>query len=562
MYKLLLCLKYLRTRFIALASIISVTLGVATLIVVNSVMAGFTNEMQKRIHGILSDVVIEGYGLSGFQNADDVVARIHEIGGDRVAGVTTTAHVPAMLNFQFRGQWVTRQVNLIGIDEATYADVSDFGEFLLHEENRRRISFALREGGYDDRLPKETGWERRRRYALLQAAYEEEMRRIEEARTPRQFSATYPHPNPLPEREGTRRLTEEVHVPPPVFDEPNSQEPPAGAARDLAATSQAAVTDPFATARPAGPPPLAGESGQTGHRFHPGEEQFTGIILGIGLALVRRPTEEGKSEDFFLCAPGDDVKITVPTDGAPPQPVSENFTVVDFYESKMSEYDSTFAFVPLARLQEMRGMIDPLTGERAVTSIQIRLEPGADVAGFRDELQAAFPSAQYPYRIQTWKDMQGPLLAAVQLETTVLNILLFLIIAVAGFGILATFYMIVVEKTKDIGILKSLGAPSEGVMSIFLTYGLALGALGSGVGLVAGVLFVRHINEVAYGLEMITGHEVFDPNIYYFREIPTILDPLTLAWIVAGAMAIAVLASVLPALRAARLHPVEALRYE
>ena len=83
--------------------------------------------------------------------------------------------------------------------------------------------------------------------------------------------------------------------------------------------------------------------------------------------------------------------------------------------------------------------------------------------------------------------MQGPLLAAVQLETTILNILLFLIIAVAGFGILATFFMIVVvEKTRDVGILKSLGAPSGGVMSIFLGYGLSLGTVGSGAGLVLG----------------------------------------------------------------------------
>ena len=97
--------------------------------------------------------------------------------------------------------------------------------------------------------------------------------------------------------------------------------------------------------------------------------------------------------------------------------------------------------------------------------------------------------------------MQGPLLAAVQLETTILNILLFLIIAVAGFGILAMFYMIVVEKTRDIGILKALGAPSHGVMSIFLGYGFSLGLVGSGVGLVIGLLFVRYINEIAAGLE-------------------------------------------------------------
>ena len=102
---------------------------------------------------------------------------------------------------------------------------------------------------------------------------------------------------------------------------------------------------------------------------------------------------------------------------------------------------------------------------------------GADLAAARDRLRAAFPVAHsIRYRIETWKDMQGPLLAAVQWETTILNILLFLIIGVAGFGIFATFFMIVVEKTKDIGILKSLGSiPVAGVMSIFLSYGLLAG---------------------------------------------------------------------------------------
>jgi lipoprotein-releasing system permease protein len=210
----------------------------------------------------------------------------------------------------------------------------------------------------------------------------------------------------------------------------------------------------------------------------------------------------------------------------------------------------------------MRGMVDPQTGGRSVSSIQLRLQPGVDPSVVRDELRAAFPPESFPYQIQTWRDMQGPLLAAVQLETTILNLLLFLIIAVAGFGILATFFMIVVEKTRDIGILKSLGASGAGIMSIFLNYGLLLGIVGSGVGMVGGLLFVRYINRVADGIEWLTGQEVFDPTVYYFDKIPTIVEPWTVAWVVVGAVVIAVGASVLPALRAARLHPVLALRYE
>src|SRR6188474_2865785 len=100
MYKLLLSWRYLRTRYIALASVVSVMLGVATLIIVNSVMAGFTNEMLKRLHGILSDIVIEGPDLiGGFDKAEKYMADVRKIVGKDLEGMTTTVHVPAMLTF-------------------------------------------------------------------------------------------------------------------------------------------------------------------------------------------------------------------------------------------------------------------------------------------------------------------------------------------------------------------------------------------------------------------------------------------------------------------------------
>jgi lipoprotein-releasing system permease protein len=292
------------------------------------------------------------------------------------------------------------------------------------------------------------------------------------------------------------------------------------------------------------------------HQFDPAKEQFPGVVLGF--AMSSYPTSKG--ENRFRVLPGDDVKLTFPTAGTPPKAVSDNFTIVDFYESKMSEYDANFVFVPIRKLQELRGMIDPTTGIGLINSIQIKLKPGVDGDMVRDKLRKAF--APEIYGVYTWRDKQGALLAAVHMETAILNLLLFMIIAVAGFGILAIFYMIVVEKTRDIGILKSLGASGYGVMGIFLGYGLSLGLVGSGVGMVVGLLFVRYINEIAALLGRITGRPLFDPQIYYFYKIPTIVFPETIAWIVAGALGIAVLASVLPARAAARLHPVEALRYE
>ena len=107
----------------------------------------------------------------------------------------------------------------------------------------------------------------------------------------------------------------------------------------------------------------------------------------------------------------------------------------------MSEYDAHFAFVPLKELQYLRGMVDPETGTRYATSIQIKLHDYADAPVVVSELRKLFPSSQFA--VHTWEQQQGPLLAAVDIESSILNVLLFLIIAVAGFGILAIFYMIV-----------------------------------------------------------------------------------------------------------------------
>ncbi len=555
MFKYFLATRYLRTRYIALASIISVTLGVATMIVVNSVMGGFREEMYTRLHGILSDIVVESHGLEGVDNPQVIVDQIRSTLGDDLVGVTTTVHVPGVLSLQLGDDWITRQVNLIGIDDATYAKVSDFSKFLLHPANREKLSFDLHESGYDDRL-NEAGWEYRRWRVSSQRFYERHLQELEQRQQSLQPAtadsasisgevalAAHLEPDHLPHQQDPHSLC--PHCGGVLTGEPLSDGSESLSLEDLVDPN---MLDPNAM--------------EQGHVFDALIEHHPGIVLGIAISNVKHRDAEGNVLDYFLCKPGDDVQVTFPSAGTPPQAVNATFTVVDFYESKMSEYDATFAFCPLSKLQELRGMVDRLSGTAAVTTIQLKLREGASLVEARDRLRAQFPVATYRYRIDSWKDMQGPLLAAVQWETAILNILLFLIIGVAGFGIFATFFMIVVEKTKDIGILKSLGAPSRGIMSIFLSYGFALGTVGASVGMVLGVLFVWNINKIAALIERVTGHEVFDPTVYYFQEIPTILSPLTIAWIVFGAMVIAVLASVLPALRAARMHPVEALRYE
>jgi lipoprotein-releasing system permease protein len=508
MYKLLLCTRYLRTRFIALASIISVMLGVATMIVVNSVMAGFGTEMRDRIKGILSDIVVETHSLDGVNDLETHKALIRKAAGEYVDGMAATVEIYGMLSFQYAGQWITRPVTLIGIDPESKSKVGPLVDYLQsyqtvqdnegkkHPPERSRDiapSWDLTEGSLTYRKE----WSERQRWFLEQ----------------------------LRQQEGNQPKKAEAAA---------TEDPFGQVANDVAGQADAIPNGQLLPGR---------------------------LYIGMGLVSFHHKNEEtGVMETEMMARPGDDVKISTVTAGRPPEPAHFNATIVDVFKSGMSEYDSSLVFCNLDYLQQVRGMVDPTTGERAFTSIQIKLKDYRDADEVVERLRAAFPAGMYS--IRTWEQKQGPLLAAVEVESAILNVLLFLIIAVAGFGILAIFFMIVVEKTRDIGILKSLGASRQGVMSIFLSYGLSLGMVGSGVGTAAGLLFVYYINEIEAAITWITGHKVFDERIYYFPSIPTHVNPMMVLWVSLGAMLIAVLASILPARRAASLQPVRALRYE
>jgi lipoprotein-releasing system permease protein len=235
-------------------------------------------------------------------------------------------------------------------------------------------------------------------------------------------------------------------------------------------------------------------------------------------------------------------------------PVYDSFVVVDFFQSNMSEYDANCVFVPLEHLQSLRAM------ENRASNILIKVKDPAESKNVKDALEKLLRG--HGVIVNTWEEKQGPLLRAIEIEKSILNILLFMIIAVAGFGILAIFSMIVSEKTRDIGILKALGASSGGVMKIFLTYGLLLGVVGSLCGTMLGLSITWNINAVENAIAAITGSHVFAGDIYYFNEIPTDVNTTAVLIVNLGAVGIAVVFSIIPALRAAMLHPVQALRYE
>lgn len=600
MYRLLLCTRYLRTRFIALASIVSVMLGVATMIVVNSVMSGFSHEMRTRINGILADVDIETNSLNGEADAQELMNRARAVTGDRIEAISATVEVFGLLHFRRGGQWIPRPVTLVGIDPEAESRVSPLTEHLdsfrdLVEDGvvtrqRLRADGAVPDWNLtDEALAYRAAWKERQRLFFQPAADPFDEEPVEQlmpeapafdggsTRETPVFDETTSQPRKL----GTLATADAIPAGPsgpdagPATasasdtDSTGSDEIPLAdqqiiqtAASEEVTTSDSgrSTRDPFADLMV--PDELIDDEARRNNASGDIDAPLPGrIYIGAGLIeILREDPRNGGVQLERMVHPGDDVKISTVSAGSPPEPRHFFATVVDVYKSGMSEYDANLVFCNLEYLQEMRGMIDPQTGQGAVTTLKIRLKDYEDAPDVVRKLQNAFPP--HLFTVRTWEQKQGPLLAAVDIEAAILNVLLFLIIAVAGFGILAIFYMIVVEKTRDIGILKALGASSQGVMTIFLSYGLALGLVGSGVGAVLGLLFVRYINEIEALLALIMGRKVFDERIYYFPSIPTQVNAFMVISVALGAIVIAVLASVLPARRASQLHPVQALRYE
>jgi lipoprotein-releasing system permease protein len=487
-------------------------LGVATLIVVNSVMSGFSNKLKEHLNGLMSDVALHTEASAGFALPPTEIERRLRTSsiGRHIEAVSPTVDFYAMLQYQVRsgGQLipVTKMVRIVGIDPERHARVGRFSEYLLRSKDHPASCFTM-SAEAQRRYEHNRDWEaweaRREDFHRLQTAQPLFPPAIPDS-SRNAFGATVPTITPRPE-EG-RAPTVVPNVPEPVATRPR------------------------------------------------------GIVLGYSIAHQSwtNPTTHVR-EDVPLLLPGDEVFVaTIGSSGT--RPVSAHFVVTDYFKSEMSEYDGNVVYVPLEDLQRLRAM------ENQVNNLQIRLTADVrhDSKRVHEEIvpviQSEFPKPEA--LAQSWWQQQGPLFAAIDIERGLLNILLFLIVGVAGFGVLAIFSMIVAEKYRDIGILKSLGASSGGVMGIFIGYGLLLGLIGCVLGTVLGLSITDHLNEIEQVMAKYTGREIFDRKVYYFDKIPTNVDALSVVLVNLGAIAIAVISSIWPAARAARLQPVRALRFE
>jgi lipoprotein-releasing system permease protein len=234
-------------------------------------------------------------------------------------------------------------------------------------------------------------------------------------------------------------------------------------------------------------------------------------------------------------------------------PRIKTYNVIALFDVGMYEYDNSFIFVPLEAAQLFFRL------PNAVTSLEVFVADPDRVHEDRRLIAAALGGH---VRIVDWQQANSSLFNAVEIERNVMFLILTLIIVVAAFNIISSMIMMVKDKGRDIAILRTMGASRGAILRIFVLSGASIGVVGTVAGLLLGVVFTRNLEAIRQALQKVIGTDLFAAEIYFFTRIPARLDSGEVAAVVLMALALSFLATLYPSWRAARLDPVEALRYE
>ena len=274
------------------------------------------------------------------------------------------------------------------------------------------------------------------------------------------------------------------------------------------------------------------------------EEKIPGIIIGKELSKM------------LGVIYGEEINIVSPLGNMTPLgmvPRMKKFRVVGLFESGMYEYDTSLAYINLREAQSFFNM------EEQATGVEVKV---VDFFEARSVSKALKASLGYGFSVRDWMEMNKNIFRALKLEKTVMFIILLLIILVASFNIISTLIMVVMEKGKDIAILKAMGASSGGILKIFLIEGMVIGVIGTLLGGISGVALALNLEGVLGYAENAFGFKVLSPDVYYLDKLPSHVNFSDVAVIMVSATLISLLATIYPAWQASKMAPADALRYE
>jgi len=255
-------------------------------------------------------------------------------------------------------------------------------------------------------------------------------------------------------------------------------------------------------------------------------------------------------------APGDTISLISPSGGATAfggTPLQKAYTVGATFSIGMSQYDQAYIYMPLDQAQLFFGR------EGTADAIEIRVDDPDRILKMMPALsKAAGPSAL----VTDWMQRDSSYWGALQVERAVMRLILMLLVAIAAMNIISGLVMLVKNKGRDIAILRTMGAPQGSILRIFFMAGASVGLLGTAAGLIIGTLFCIYIGPIQGVVEWVTGQAVFSSDVYYLSRVPARVDWAEVALIAGWSLGMSFLATLPPSLRAARIDPVEALRYE
>jgi len=275
-----------------------------------------------------------------------------------------------------------------------------------------------------------------------------------------------------------------------------------------------------------------------------GFDEGQGIMIGRRLA------------DQLSLRAGDNVTLVAPRGAVTPMgttPRIKSYKVAAVFEVGMSEYDSSLVFMPLVESQAYFNR----SGD--VTAIEIYVDNPDRVDRYHDLVTTA---AARPIFMINWRQKNSTFFNALQVERNVMFLILTLIVVVAAFNIVSGLTMLVKDKGPDIGILRTMGATQGAIMRVFMITGAAIGVSGTVIGFIMAVLICLKIESIRQFLAWLTNTDLFSPELYFLSRLPAELDWGETSAVVVMALSLSLLATLYPAWRAARLDPVEALRYE
>jgi lipoprotein-releasing system permease protein len=253
---------------------------------------------------------------------------------------------------------------------------------------------------------------------------------------------------------------------------------------------------------------------------------------------------------------GDPISIIAPngeTTAFGTLPTRKTYTVAALFSVGMSEYDQTYIYMPLAQAQLLFGR------DAAVDFIEVRLDDPDKAPGLKAALAAAAGPGSV---VSDWTQKNQAYFGALKVEHNVMLFIFMFIVALAALNIISGLVMLVKNKGHDIAILRTMGAPRGAVLRIFFMAGATLGLLGTLCGLVFGLLFCLNIEAIQRFVEWVTGAQVFNSDVYFLAHVPARIDWREVALVLVWALGASFVFTLLPAARASRLDPVEALRYE